>query len=368
MTRNSFGLSLIPMNQDTSKRLYIRLDRLGDLILSLPVDYKDKESQWMIPKGLAWAVQRSEPSRKFIEVEKDFSWRQFSSLRKWLKSEKFDEAIVFHAPWWIGLLLLLAGVKKRVTRKSQWHSYLFYNFGLRQKRSQAKLHELEYNFELRYLFDRPSYISGDKNLLEKELNQIGVSLGHSLSLKAKENPELLSSWDLIANNYIIIHPGMGGSALNWSTTKYTRLIQKLSEDNKVVITGTKTDRPYIEPIKKALGNSSRSIVWLNEKLNGLELIDVIAKAKAIVAPSTGVLHVAASTGIPTLGIFSPVQVQSYKRWGPKGLRADHIEPKVIKCPGTLSCLKEDCDQFNCMDRIEVSQIEDKLNDLIAHSN
>ena len=41
-----------------------------------------------------------------------------------------------------------AGVPERIGRRSQWHSFLFVNLPIKQKRSRADRHESDFNFDL----------------------------------------------------------------------------------------------------------------------------------------------------------------------------------------------------------------------------
>ena len=71
-----------------------------------------------------------------------------------------------------------------------------------------------------------------------------------------------------------------------------------------------------------------NVIWLDGKLSGDELIGVLENAFAVVAPSTGVLHLAASTGVATVGLFSQVHVQRALRWGPQGPKTAVVEAPV----------------------------------------
>ena len=132
--------------------LLIRLDRIGDLILSLPVDESlakmGYHSDWWISKGLDFVTRNAMPPRNSLQIDKPFNVEQFKKLYYLLKSKSFSMAIVFHAPWWIAVLLFVARIPIRIGPKSQWYSFLFYNHGVRQRRSEALKSELEYNFSL----------------------------------------------------------------------------------------------------------------------------------------------------------------------------------------------------------------------------
>ena len=98
---------------------------------------------------------------------------------------------------------------------------------------------------------------------------------------------------------------------------------------------------------------------MNEKLNIEQLLFVLSHAKHVVAPSTGVLHLAASLGTPVTGIYSPVRVQKATRWGPKGKNARTLTPKV-DCPGHFSCLKEKCPHFDCMTLVTSQEVYENI--------
>ncbi len=327
------------------KILLIRLDKIGDLVLTLPVDQGlaggGMEVVWVIPKGLAFIGDHAFPKRRYIELDKATSWKKFWNFVAWIKHEKPDSAVVFHGPWWLGLALFIAGVPRRVTKLSQWHSFLFFNRGIRQKRSLADSHELEYNYQL---VEQGFAFPKDSLLRE--------------TLELHADPSQLRKFQLTYKNYFVVHPGMAGSAQNWPMQNYQSLIKKLIELHDVVITGTTSDQAYLSTIESEFKTHPK-VKWLVGQATGSELIAILQGAKAVVAPSTGVLHLAASTGTPTIGIYSPVRVQQPKRWGPKGLRTSTLMPQVT-CPGELKCLNQNCPIFDCMYQISPEQVFESL--------
>lgn len=353
--------------------LLIRLDRIGDLVLTLPVDQSldflgqavsrqtgradrqsntknTMESTWWIPHGLEFVTRSASPPRVAKTLSKTIDHNGFFSLLDDLRRQKFDAAIVFHAPWWVSLLLWMARIPIRGGVKSQWHSFLFFNCAFRQKRSRAECSELEYNY----------------CLVEKifGLETGKLPRGHLTltGFKPDERDALLARHGLKAMGYSVVHPGMGGSALNWPSERYAELIERLSAQETVVVTGTKADDAYLAPLRERLAER-KQIAWLDAKLSGEELITVLANARTITAPSTGVLHLAASTGRPTLGLFSPVGVQHPRRWGPHGPRVATLLPPVDSCPGKMSCLGAECPNADCMSRISTDDVIKALNTL-----
>lgn len=309
------------------KVLLVRLDKIGDLICTLCVDQvsflKDCEVQWAIAKGLSFVPENADPRRSFIELSKEDWKTSLKQLRHFIRDFKPDIAVSFQAPWWVNYALWAENVPVRAGVKSQWHSFLFLNRGLRQRRSIAVKHEADYN----------------KDLLGHALEVAPVTEPTPvLKLVAPSLPGLLEKHQLSPLQYIVVHPGMAGSALNWPMANYLQLIATVSEKNQVVITGTPADEPWLTEIKEKFKHHPRVLI-LQNKLSTKELMLILKHAKAVVVPSTGVAHIASSLGTPVLGIYSPVRVQHPRRWAargdkvqifmPEGHNPDEVGPEVM---------------------------------------
>ena len=136
------------------KVVFVRLDKIGDLIATLPVDQLSflqpgrNEIKWVLAEGLGFLASAADPSREFLELSLKTPENSFWRLYDFLKKEKLDASVMFYGPWWAAFALWLARVPLRGGRKSQWYSFLFFNRGLRQSRSLAEKHEADYNREL----------------------------------------------------------------------------------------------------------------------------------------------------------------------------------------------------------------------------
>jgi len=219
-------------------------------------------------------------------------------------------ANVFHAPWWVALALFVARVPCRVGVRSKIHSYLFFNRSLRQKRSRAEKHEAEYGLQLVSAALGQAF---DFNKLDP------LRLGTPLSVKELQNLG-------IAQDYIVVHPGMAGSALNWPSAQYIEFIDYFSKTCDIVVTCGPSDQQFVTPISAAFSGNNK--VKSLAGLNFAQLILVLQTSKGVLAPSTGVLHMAASLGVPTLGIYSPIGVERAIRWGPRGANVETLTPET----------------------------------------
>lgn len=292
------------------KVLLLRLDKIGDLICSLPADQVLDESEydvtWVVQKGLGAVVDLGEKKRRYLELDKNDRKSSAKKLRDFLKTWRPDAAISFQCPWWVNFELFRARITVRAGVKSQWHSFAFLNSGIRQKRSQAVQHELEYNLELVY----------------KTFDILPTKEFHYFQIGHQNVHDILKAYSLKEKSYVVVHPGMMGSALNWPQSEYIALIKLLiGKQKQVVITGTAADEHYLDQIKLAYTDHPQ-VLWLQSRLTLAQLVQVLAAAEYVVAPSTGVAHLTAAVGTLIKGIYSPVLVHHPRRWAPRGSQVE----------------------------------------------
>lgn len=300
----------------------VRMDKIGDLVVSLPVDehpaFAGQRVHWIVTKGLSFIPEQAAPKRSVSEYKRRFSPGEFLRLLAWFRRNKPRTIVLLHTPWWVSLAGWMAGIPERIGRLSQWHSFLFLNVRIRQSRKVSDRHESDFNFELvEHGFAHLGYRStASLNILKQGyLRMLPPNPFGTLDVRG-----------LKTKGYRIVHPGMGGSALNWPPEYFRELIERLSKDAPVLITGTKADHKYLNQLTgvKELPN----VKWLVDELKVFELLDLLSQARSVVAPSTGVLHLAAALGTPVVGIYSPRTVEHPRRWGPKGLYTRVLVPEV----------------------------------------
>lgn len=266
------------------------------------------EAHWVISQGLGFVPDHALPLRNYSEFKRDSEARE--KFLQYVKDLKPDIAVSFQAPWWIHYSLWKAGVPVRVGVRSQWHSYLFLNRGLRQRRSQALRHEADYN---------------------RELLEYAISATPSetpiLKLKAHDGPELLEKFGLQEKKYAVVHPGMAGSSLNWPIKRYIEFVEEKCKTTKVVLSGTPADEFWLTDLKNHFDKNPQ-VICLQNLLKPAELLTILEKSEMVLAPSTGIAHLAASLGAKIVSVFSPLRVQHPRRWRPRGSNVHVLMPKL----------------------------------------
>ncbi|MBI4926032.1 MAG: glycosyltransferase family 9 protein [Bdellovibrio sp.] len=348
--------------KNTLKILVVRPDRLGDVILSTPVlevlkqynpdshiTFMVRESVVPLLKGLPFVddVMIFDPNERHSGLNHGLSG--LFNLIHDLRTRVFRISVVLQSQWMIAAALFAAGVKYRVGPLSKPHSFLFFNRGLRQKRSYVEMHEVDYNLQLlRRLGMRigtrkfiPKVFISDavKNEAREWLTQKGI----------KQNSKTL----------ILVHPGMGGSALNWPESHYAELILRLVKENfQVLVTFGPQEDLLMARIQDMLGTSKDKVVFYGCKDVGpIEKLGALMSfADLVVVPSTGPLHIATALGKPVVTFFSPIRVQSANRWSPylaDESKASILVPDVY-CGQDFKCLGNLCHYYPCMRSLSVN--------------
>ncbi len=319
------------MNEENNplKIAWIRLDGLGDLLCTLPSERltvsHTVQLYWLVhsPWNELWAYAPSLTSRVLSISSKTSAWEKFKACYSIFKREQFSAICIFFAPWWLSLAAWMAGIPLRVGRKSQWWSYVFLTHGLRQKRSRSQRHEAEYNQELATFFfqalaTRIKHISPPNPLEFTKTYESHASKTPPIPILPQTNtpPSLEGSTQLKSRRYIVIHPGMKGSAGNWQPTSYSKLIEQLAPHFPVVVTGTPADAPWINPLLESWGKHPRVSFFIGRPLS--DLIEVLSQAGVVIAPSTGIAHLSSACGTWTIGLYPDITAQSPRRWRPLG--------------------------------------------------
>ncbi len=334
--------------------LVTRTDRLGDVILATPVLRRLRESD---PDArISFLVRKSwMPVLAFgegIDLIPYDPEESVSSLSARLKAGSFDIAYVLKDEKTVSWAVKKAGIPVRSGPYSTFRSFLLFNEGRFQRRSQCLMHEAEYNLDLVSRVtpaDAPA-----------ELPRAWVAT----SIHAEERAQaFLVRAGLAEKPFLVIHPGSSGSARYVRPEKLHGLAAGLLKRGfAVVVSGGPLETGLLQEFKKAVPDAI-----LLGSAEGLELdglAGVYRKARAVVAHGTGPLHLAAAVGTPVFAVFPPLFVLSEKRWGPLTENRSVWVPDV-ECPEKYRCRGPKCVHFDCMDRFEIETAVRRVEELCS---
>lgn len=278
----------------------VRTDKIGDMVLTLPLlraikeKYPDKETILIAKKLNKPIIENSQ------FIDRIYYLEEYTNIGD-IFSEAQIKVAFFPRPNFSELFSAFkSGVSLRIGIASRWYSFLF-NFKIRHHRSSGEKNEAEYNVEMLNNLLDTNY--------ETKLCNINVANATIQSLQIKLAYQKFN----LESEFIIFHPGSGGSSLDWEIDNFADLASRMSHEGRTIVcTGDKNDIILCNRIESEVPNVKNVAGLLDLE----ETIALISKAKALIANSTGIIHIAAALGINVLGLYPNKSQLSANRWGP----------------------------------------------------
>ena len=282
--------------------LVVRNDKLGDFITALPTLYvlKHHNPQNKIIALVAPLNEELAKACPFVdEVVVDRGESTFELAGR-LKPYKFDASITLFSNTRVAIAQFLARIPIRIAPSTKI-AQIFYNRRIKQRRSQVKMAEFEYNLELaKALFcdislkyPKPLCSFDDANgVYEKFCKTLGIQ-----------------------REVIAFHPGFGGSSdANFSNDEYIEMIESVLNVGRydVLLTFGPDEEALAHFFQKRL--EGKKVFFYISKEGIVNFAKILSGVKLFVSTSTGTYHLASLVGTPTLTFFADTLFASAKRW------------------------------------------------------
>jgi len=276
------------------------------------------------------------------------------SLKFILSLPKFDSSKNFYPSNRrdYNILSFLIGANIRLGHRYCRRDIMEFNF-LKNKtlREDPSLHNVEENLRLIELLGIKVREHGKMKIyLKEEEIEEGKRLANSLSHKTIK---------------VGVHTGTssfkGHWQKRWPKERFLDLINKIPEIDFFLF-GTEEERKENEFI---LSNAKNGNVIVIAHRPIREVAALISQMSAFVSNDSGLMHLAASVGIPVLGIFGPTNPTWVRPWGVnnKVVRVElpcspcfYYSPRPIKCTSGLD--------FKCLKDIGADMVKDALLSLL----
>ncbi len=325
------------------KRIIVsRTDSIGDVMLTLPVcawirEHFPTAEILFLGKGYTRSVVEA-----YDKVDRFIDWNDYLNVPKTEKIQSFrslEADVIIHVfpDKEIAALAKKARIPIRVGTSHRAYHLVTCTHWLNFTRKNSNLHEAQLNHELL----RPFGLT--------ELPTMDDLLKTTIFFQAPKValPEEFKQ----LKDAVILHPKSQGSAVEWPLENYLELAERLVK-LKIPVTFTGTEEE---------GKSFREklpehplITDTTGRLSLEQLIVLIAGSKALVACSTGPLHIAGFLGVTTIGLFSPRRPIHPGRWKALGPKVS-ILVNDEQCPKCAE--KKPCD---CITHISVDRVLEKI--------
>ncbi len=176
--------------------------------------------------------------------------------------------------------------------------------------------------------------------------------------------------------YAVVHAAPMFTYKRWQASGWRALAGALRERGLLtVVTGSAADRAYLDATWR-----DTDVVRCDGSLTWPELSAAIAAAQVYVGPDTGITHLAAATGAPTVALYGPTDPRLWGPWPRGGLAQPWAAAGRIQRRGNvwlvqnplpcLPCQLEGCERrldsrSQCLDELSVDQVVAAVDQALA---
>lgn len=172
-------------------------------------------------------------------------------------------------------------------------------------------------------------------------------------------PRLAVIADLPSAHYQVFHAFSHGHGREWPVAHWIELARLLTGAGwQVVMTGSAAEGSRLADAWPATARPTGMFDACG-RLDLAQLASLLSRAAAVVAASTGPLHLAAALGVASVGLFAPRKGIDMSRWAPLGARAVGIQARA-RC--AQRCDASTC---RCIQKLLPQRVADAVASAIA---
>jgi len=202
--------------------------------------------------------------------------------------------------------------------------------------------------------------------LLQPLRKLGVAVraeAPRLTLTATDQRDAAQWWKeygLDGQLVVAVHPGSGSTAKNWPAVRFATVAQSLIREcgARILLLRGPADADAVAEVQQAL-NEEEYILLQDLPLHRLAAI--VARCRAYLGNDSGVSHLAAAVGTPTVAIFGPTDAAV---WAPRGKLVRVLRGTTPCAPCSLE-QRSDCRQRLCLESISVRTVLGMLQEVIG---
>lgn len=191
-----------------------------------------------------------------------------------------------------------------------------------------------------------------------------LALGQAIWTNFKGSPMLnLPKPASAMENVLCCHmwpaPGKNSSLKEWPESSWAELIGVLKNKYRILLTGSHADydanRRFIER-NFSLAENVEALY----PASLMQLASIFHGVRAVISVNTGIMHLAALTGVPTVGLHGPTNPD---RWGPRGKNVIALQPDKGKFGYLNLGFEYPPHPEQCMQFLPVGKVLDSLRKL-----
>ena len=286
--------------------LFVRTDRMGDLLMSLPAihavrrTFPETEIHLLIQKELIPLLEEHPDLDRLLpfEPKKSGGWGGIVRAASRLRRERFDAVIVMNPTRLFHAASFLAGIPLRIGYRRKLGFLL--TRSLPDTKVSRNLHESQYNLEL--------------------VRLLGIPVPEG-TLRLPERPEaeaqarrLLAAHDCAAGQPLIaVHPWTSNPSKSWPLDSFWRAARSLGKGNRRLLLIGQSQAGSASP-----SSLPSELVNLTGKTSLEVLPALLRRCAFLLSNDSGPVHVASAVGTPAIVVAPREHARQLERWKPLG--------------------------------------------------
>ncbi len=311
----------IETGRDISRILFVRTDRIGDVLMNLPAIRLLRQTfpkAWLtllLDRSVASLLKDHPDIDELMAVDAEklaHSARVRWNLIREVRKAGFDLAVVSNPNKFLHLLVFLAGIPYRLGYRRKWGFLLNQTMMDRKDKDSADGHEIDLNLHL-------ASLASDKTW--------DGSLTIPVDPAASRHIEGLMAEHGIENqDILLVHVGTSNPEKRWPLERFVELcdLARSRSDLTVILIGGEEEKSYSDHVRRQV--RERLTDWTG-LLSLQELAALVShrSVRALVSSDSGPVHIAWMSGTPVIALYAKnVAGSNPARWGPRGGMSEGI--------------------------------------------
>jgi ADP-heptose:LPS heptosyltransferase len=325
------------------KILVIRLSSLGDVLLTTPLlrsikeNYPGAEIHYLTKGGFSAVIQYNPNISRVIKADNDIDFAGLRKLKKEIKAEGYDLIIDAHNNLRSFYLRLFLNPAKYVFKKYSFRKFLLVKLKINLMKGLPPITERYCRIipQNKFIYTQPEIFTDDDSELrdEKLLGELNLPMDKKIICIA-----------LSSNHFTKTYPAEYYSELinKFDTGKFTFLL-----------VGKGKDRVNIDLIKSHTG---KNVIDLYDKLDIMELSELIKGCSLFISGDTGPMHIAEAVNANLIMLAG----SSVREFGfyPQNNKSIVLENNNLKCRPCSHIGRSECPlvHFKCMKEIKPQSV------------
>ena len=338
--------------QNVRKVLLVRLRSIGDTVLATPSAYALKrflpnvEVDILLEDWVAPLLEDLDCLDGIVRLERG-SVASRARVAREIRAARYDVVYNLHGGTTATLLTRATGATHRV-------GYAAYQY--------ARLHN--------HLSPSPLLLWGQQKTHSVEqqlalLGWTGVPVSDRPATRLAVTPEAnaevsrrLSLAGLEGRKFAVVHPAAAFATKQWATDKFARVVEFLAQRGIAVVSIAGPNETAV--LNELTSESSAPVVSFDLSLP--EVTALAARARLFVGNDSGIAHIAAAAGAPSVVVFGSSNIAHWRPWTDTPVDVVYEEMPCQPCHGYFC---EKFEQPECILRVPVARVTAAIDRILS---